>query len=348
MAERNSSPTYRLQQSLPIHVIIPPELAKVKGIKRYIHQQFALTTDRLKPLFGLQTHPVFTPQTIRSLRLTLTVNTPRQVVDYGAFAINLPLTVGQIAEKNGNHLAKELSPSILLALGLPLPCVSGEVITKDNAFLSIVVEQHLVRRVNSLQITPISLMEVSKMVLRGIKNHPSTPSCFQSLIGLERLHLWEDMTVNVHAMDEPAEGFLSEAYVALSKGDAKTAYQLCAAVAESRPQTGAARCAAKAADSLGKQTEAIRMWRAHLAFFPDDRDGLLGLARMTGRQGDDDGARALLQQSVARFPEWIDAKIDLGIALYRLNQTEKARALWREVLVIDPTNEDVQQLLRQY
>ena len=105
------------------------------------------------------------------------------------------------------------------------------------------------------------------MVLRKIKSHPSPPVCFKSLIGLERIHLWEDMTVNIHAMDKPTEGFLSEAYVALSKGNAQRAYQVCAEVAESRPQTGAARCAAKSADMLGKQAEAIRMWRAHLAFF---------------------------------------------------------------------------------
>ena len=62
----------------------------------------------------------------------------------------------------------------------------------------------------------------------------------------------------------------------------------------------------------------------HLAFFPDDRDGLR-LDRSSGRRR---RARAILRQSVTRFPDWIDAKIELGIALYRLDK-RKARKLWR-------------------
>ena len=131
-------------------------------------------------------------------------------------------------------------------------------------------------------------------------------------------------------------------------GGFEKSYQLCATEAERRPQTGAARCAARAAQALKQYPEAVRMWRAHLAFHPEDQEGIIALARCIGRLGDDDNARAILEINTRRFPEWVDAKIELGIALYRLNKIKAARDQWHKALNVDPENVDAQRLLRQY
>ena len=103
-----------------------------------------------------------------------------------------------------------------------------------------------------------------------------------------------------------------------------------------------------ASQTLNEHLEAARYWRAHLSFFPNDKGAHLGLARNVGRTGDDDAARAILTQAVRQFPDWIDGRIELGIALYRLGQEKEARALWVSILEQNPTHPEVKQLIEDF
>lgn len=383
----HKQPHYRQQDTLAVHVYVPQRLKKVRGINQYVHRQFAHANRVLDTQFNLRLHPIFAQPHQRALSMLMnaeaidgssftasphgskpslrqangwwgslasnpgTQRAPEGTQpksSYGHFQFEVLISVDQIATPGDRSLAKQLYTAILEHLGLPAPCLKAGSLSRDGAKLQAIIEQHLVRDDGRIELTQVPIAQIAKQVLASLKSSQRMPSCFATLIGKERLYLWQDVDTLRTETEHPRPIFLQDANRALSESNFKKAYALCGPEAERRPQTGSARCAAQAAQGLENYIEASRMWRAHLAFFPDDQPAIIALARCIGRQGDDDTARAILQINVQRFPNWLDAQIELGIALYRLKQPVKARDIWRAVLKDDPNNEDAQHLLRQY
>jgi tetratricopeptide (TPR) repeat protein len=348
-AASQDSPHYRHQRALPIYIQIAPGLTKVRGIKRYILRQVAQVNAQLLLRFEFRLQPVFAQPSQQGLTVTFVEQSAQaRPIKYGRFNFELALTLQGIARPLDESLSRAFHDAVLEQLGLPPPCLSKRSLQRDDHALRLIVEGHLSRQGNAIHISPTPLHQLAQSILKGLSALNEVPACFHTLIGRERLHLWQDVNTQPRVESRRGPQFLRDAHKAIAQGSFDKAYRLCAPEAEGRPQTGAARCAARAAQGLEHYQEASRMWRAHLAFFPDDQEGIIALARCIGRLGDDDSARAILQISTHRFPEWVDAKIELGIALYRLNQIETARQKWRAALSIDPDNVDAQRLLRQY
>lgn len=136
------------------------------------------------------------------------------------------------------------------------------------------------------------------------------------------------------------------AAMAILEQDPDAVWRACRSIAERRPEVGG-RCAALAAEALDQPEVAERYLRAWLAHHPADEDAVLRLARIVGRAGDDEAARALLADAVGRNPAFIAARINLGIALARLGDFTGARAAWRAVLDREPEHSEARALLDQ-
>ncbi|MEE2787334.1 MAG: tetratricopeptide repeat protein [Myxococcota bacterium] len=134
---------------------------------------------------------------------------------------------------------------------------------------------------------------------------------------------------------------------ALKAGDDSKALRICQPIAREIPDSGAALCAAKASESLGNQPLAIKYYRAHLAFNPTHLESLARLARLVGRLGDDDAARALLERALPLAPDDIELRINLGVAYARLGEYDEARKHWMHALTVNPQHSDARKLLRQ-
>lgn len=122
------------------------------------------------------------------------------------------------------------------------------------------------------------------------------------------------------------------------------AFEVCRPIADREPSV-AARCAGRAAEALGLHEDAVRYYRAWLAHHREDEQTVLSLAREVGRDGDDEAARALLAQAVADHPGFVEARLNLGVALARLGRYAEARAAWEDVLKRAPDHAEAQRLL---
>ncbi len=128
--------------------------------------------------------------------------------------------------------------------------------------------------------------------------------------------------------------------------DPAGAFETCRPIAERAPAV-AARCAGRASEALGLHEDAARFYRAWLAHHPEDEQTLLSLAREVGRDGDDEAARALLTRAVAEQPGFVEARLNLGIALARLGRYPEARAAWQAVLERAPDHAEARRLLEE-
>lgn len=149
------------------------------------------------------------------------------------------------------------------------------------------------------------------------------------------------------AAKSPAPAGLDEGLAALESERWQAAYDLCRPLADAFPQSEAPRCAGLAAEQLDQPQIAIPLLRAHLAHHTADDTIMLRLARLIGRTGDDGAARALLEGFVARNPNAIKARLNLGVAYARLGKYDEARAQWEAALRIDPESETARKLLDQ-
>ena len=342
-------PIFRAPEDLPLFIELSPELSKVRGIRRYLVRQTAHVNLRLSKRFDFRLQPNFGRPSRHGILLKI-VETKElsRAIEYGEYKIELHLSLENIAQPTDKSFRDTLHDSVLSQLGIPPPCLSLQSLNTSHDALRLIVEHHIARQDGDIRITAAPLHMIAQGILVQLNQLEQPPHCLDTLLGKERLQLWQDVYTQLSKMPTQGPQFLQEADRAFGIGELEKSYQLCTDEAETRPQTGAARCAGRALQKLKRYPEAIRMWRAHLAFFPNDKKGIIALARCVGRLGDDDNARAILQINTQRFPEWVDAKIELGIALYRLSQIQAARSQWRAALSIDPTNADARRLLRQY
>ena len=139
---------------------------------------------------------------------------------------------------------------------------------------------------------------------------------------------------------------LEDALGALAKGELREAFLQCSALVEQDPDLpGAARCAGQASEVLDDGSRAIFYYRVHLAAWPDDLEIVMSLAKLLGRRGDDAAALSLLRHAVHIAGSSMAPRINLGIALARMGQLREARKAWREIIAMDPDNQDAIDLL---
>ena len=246
---------------------------------------------------------------------------------------------------------RQSTEGVLIQLGLPQSCLGLPPSVIDRLPLRRLTESHLDRVGETVRLRQVARPLIVSELLKLTQVPKNSPSCLNSVSSEGHRQLWRDLATDINVSTHEGAlvpSFLEKGRQALRANQPSAAYQLCLEHAESQPQSGAARCAATAAQMQAMYPEAIRMWRAHLSFHPKDRTAILSLARCVGRSGDDDGARAILAIAIQELPDWADAYVELGIALYRLSQVRNARAAWQKALELDSKHEDALRLLKGY
>ena len=351
--QREKSPDYRVQPTLEV-LITPPESFKVvKGYQSRLQLFLDAAGDELMNAYGFTLKGVYRTQHSRSLTLHIR-SSPSETPTashYGTNNIDLLVTHAALASANSSSVVQQLQDSVRVQLGIPQSCLNTPLSAADKKRLRRLAEVHLDRDGERVMLRQVTRSVIAREALQLSVVAKESTSCLNSVSAEGHRQLWTDLLAA--ATDSPNAApdlpkFLHAANQALRNNDPAAAYSLCRENAETKPQTGAARCAAHAAQQQKRYPEAIRMWRAHLSFHPNDRDATLSLARCVGKSGDDDGARAVLMIAINKDDKWVDARVELGIALYRLSMVTEARAQWRKALELNPAHKDAQRLLDNF
>ncbi len=96
----------------------------------------------------------------------------------------------------------------------------------------------------------------------------------------------------------------------------------------------------------GKTKDAIALFEKAVSLAPERAPLYLELGNLYLRQSDYPRAISSLQQAIDRAPQQIDVKVRLAEALFLNDNLEQARALYKDLLDIDPKNSDYQTRLR--
>ena len=344
------APSYRLVPTLRI-VIEPPQVFTiVKGYEDRVQGFLNQASKHLLTTYGFQLKGTYGKDDTNSLTIVLSADPHAEAKQshYGTMSIPVQLTLADLARGKSVNVARQISHGVLTQLGVPQSCLNTAISKPDTIQLRRMTEAHLERTGETVQFRRVTRSVIAQELLTITSLPKRETSCLNSVSAEGHRQLWRDLAGEIDpTTNEPTlvPSFLEKGRRALRRNDPRTAYKLCSEHAERTPQSGAARCAATAAQVQELYPEAIRMWRAHLSFHPQDRPAILALARCVGRSGDDDGARAVLALATRDHPNWADVRVELGIALYRLSQVAAARSQWEQAIKLDPKNKDAARLL---
>ena len=345
-------PGYRILPFMNVRVIFGPELSKIKTAETRLQQYLKRINLSLARDHGFKLRAVRS-STALERALTIVVAAKPEWLESSPqvypSAIPIQITVEALTKGTNEEVLVNLETQIYESFGIPKACLSRQLSSSDLRLTKLVVNLHIQRSNEQVLLSGEKTASQARDTLAAVSAVTLPQSCFSSPSGINLQRFWLELSQQEQGVPaKSTSNRYSLGVNALKNGKPKLALRLCKSAAEESPQGGAARCAALASQTLNEHLEAARYWRAHLSFFPNDRGAYLGLARNVGRAGDDDAARAILSQAVRRFPDWIDGRIELGIALYRLGQEKEARALWHSILEKDPTHPEVKQLIEDY
>lgn len=103
---------------------------------------------------------------------------------------------------------------------------------------------------------------------------------------------------------------------------------------------------ARAYEELGMWPEAVDEYRRGLGLCPDYSDLRTRLAMCLRADGDVEEARKELEIAVTINPQFVPARVALGVVYMTLGRHDEAALAWRESLAIDPTHRPARVYLR--
>lgn len=98
---------------------------------------------------------------------------------------------------------------------------------------------------------------------------------------------------------------------------------------------------AQAAYDGNSWTQSIKEYTKAVIMNPDDPEALYGLAKALITEGEVQRAEAALRTALDRDPRYVDAQIELGWTLQRLDRFEDAMRAFERAAALDRTNGDV-------